>query len=347
MNHAPAAAATDPAPITPEVLRDLLRIDAPSGALLVQGIAREVDAWSRGGRAFVYGRLELGNASVRFRTPPEFAPQNGEAVIIKGVLRVETATQHRESWRATHQVTLYGNVIGTWEPREPVVPAVKLPSRDNRLLLDDFVSKNGVGTLAVLATSTVWADINQSFANAVTADQPKFIEANFGSADEFLKIARTVREQHGVRGIVIARGGGDGQEVIGESREVIAELIEMGLPFYVALGHTSDLHLIDKFADQTFHTPSGFGQDLAKAIRKDAYLRRQKSELKEQKEALISAKEKLDHANGRLSKGVVLSWRNLIVLIFVVVALAAGLAWKLNVFPLLLEFWNEAQKLVS
>ncbi len=174
MRHEPLPAA-EPAPITPEMLMDLLRVEAPAGSLLIQGIARDLQPWSRGDRSYVYGRLTLGSASVRFRTESAFAPQEGEAVTIQGTLRIEPANRSGEDWCATHQVMLAGKVVGTWEPRAAVEPVLQLPSRDERLPLDEFVSLNGVASLAVLVSGTARADIARTLSKA---ERPEFMEAN-------------------------------------------------------------------------------------------------------------------------------------------------------------------------
>ena len=58
-------------------------------------------------------------------------------------------------------------------------------------------------------------------------------------------------------------------------------MIGLGRPLYVALGHSTGLALIDKYADQSFHAPSGFGAAIARATWSVARLRNQERELEE------------------------------------------------------------------
>lgn len=341
MRHEPSPAA-EPAPITPEMLVDLLKVQAPAGAFLIQGIARDVRPWSGGDRSYVYGRLALGAASVRFRTSPEFAPREDEAVTIKGTLRIDPATRNGEDWRATHQVTLIGNVVGTWEPRAPVEPVLQLPSRDERLPLDEFVSLNGIASLAVLVSGTARADIARTLSEAGVTDRPEFIEANFGDQEKFLSTLHELRNRHDIAGVAIARGGGGGQELIGASREIISELIGMERPFYVALGHATDLALIDKFADQSFHTPSGFGAAIARAIWSAARRRSQERELEEGTKKINELAARIDTMEGNLKRaafihrrGVSLSWPVFAIVILII----GGLVWASGLWRELSFLW--------
>lgn len=295
--------------------------------------------WSGGDRSYVYGRLTLGAASVRFRTAPEFAPHEDEAVTIKGTLRIDPATRNGEDWRATHQVTLIGGVVGTWKPRTPVEPVLTLPVRDERLSLEEFVSANGVAGLAVLVSGTARADIARTMSEAGIPDRPEFIETNFGNHEKFLATVRDLRERRDIAGLAIARGGGGGQELIGGSREVIGELIGLQRPFSVALGHATDLALIDKCADQSFHAPSGFGAAIARAIRSSARRRNQECELEKrgkQIEQLAGRVEAMEQNLKRSAyvhrRGVSFSWP---VFAMVVLLILGYIGWISDVWRLL------------
>lgn len=335
------AAANDPVPITPDLLADLLKIEAPAGPLLVQGIAREVRPWQRGERAYVFGRLALGSASVVFRTSPEFAPQENEAVILKGILRIDLldrSSRQGEDWRATHRVMLIGNVVGTWKPRAAVEPVRPLPVRDEHLSLESLLFDHGLSGLAILVSGTAKADITRMLTDSGVSERPRFIEANFGDASEFMRALRGLRGQREVVALAVARGGGTGQELIGGSREIIAELIEQKRPFYVALGHATDVALIDKYADQSFHAPSGLAAAIARAISAAKRRRWQERELSERTSAVERLATRLDKLEQNLGRaayvhrhGIALSWP-----ILGIVGLLAGayLAWSLGYLAL-------------
>ena len=322
----------DPAPITPEILAELLRVEVPSGTILVQGIVKKVTPWSNGDRAYVYGRLALGRASISFRTHPEFAPNEGDAVTMKGVLQIRPVMNPEGDWRATHEITLVGSVVGTWAPRKKVEPVLKLPVRDERVPLDEFIAEHGIENLVILTTTTARADITQTLSDAEVMGRPEFVEANFGSASEFLATVKSLHQRGYLAGLAIARGGGSGQELIAGSREIIKALIDLRVPFYVAFGHATDVALIDRFADQAFHAPSGLAAEIARSVKK-AFFRnaqdRQADELAQLVEGLDTS---LKALQGNLQRatyvhrgGVSFSWPVIIALVLSIFTLVS--AW--------------------
>lgn len=262
-------------PLTPETLRDLLKIDHPSGVITIQGVARETNLWSKGGASFVYGRLILGSASLKFRSPAELAPAEGEAVMMRGTLQIASASQRGEDWRATHEILFVASVVGTWETRQTAAPRTDpLTPREVRTPLADLLAAHGMGKLVILATDTARQDIMQSLKNEEIQGRPEFVDVSFGSEEDFVATLRRLRGRQDIAALGISRGGGGGQEAIGDSREVIDALNGLGVPYYVAFGHAANLWLIDKHADQSFHTPSAFGTAIARALKKIAYEKR-------------------------------------------------------------------------
>lgn len=105
--------------LTPEALAETLRVNAPSGPVTVKGMATDVKYWSRNGDDKVlkiYGRLVLGDASIRFELQPHAAVRNDAPVVLHGSLRIKKS----ETFRTTHEVILVGDVVGSWVPYEPV-----------------------------------------------------------------------------------------------------------------------------------------------------------------------------------------------------------------------------------
>jgi exodeoxyribonuclease VII large subunit len=260
------------APLTPEVLASTIRISAPEGIVAVQGIAKGVtEPRSYGGRVSVYGELVLGDALVSFVVPAERAPREGQPVIIEGYLRFKLLTRSNNgSWRGDWKVMLVGQVVGEWVPMVAAKPMLPLPQRGTRKPLTEFIREHGAQSLLVLSTHTGHRDLAQSVASGGCDEQPAFMEANFGAADAFLHTLATIPTDSDVRGLAIVRGGGNALDVIAGSREVVAALLNTGLPFYTALGHDTDVSLADRSADQVFHSPSELGAAIARAVR-DAY----------------------------------------------------------------------------
>ncbi|OBX33914.1 exodeoxyribonuclease VII large subunit [Halomonas elongata] len=323
--------------ITPDNLVDLLKFERPTDPISIQGIAQNVTPWTNGRASYVYGRLVLGVASVGFRTLPEFAPQEGEAVTIEGTLYIAPANKANEDRRATFQVILRGKVVGTWRPRPPVEPIQELPTRDALVSLDDFISSNDLADLTILVSGTAQADITRMLSDEGLKDRPNFVEVNFGNREKFLSKLRELNMRRGVHGFAIARGGGGGQKLIGDSREIISELITVKKPFYVAIGHATDLSLIDHHADQSFHSPSGLGAAIARAAKSVAHRRERDRELVENKrkvqqltERLHTLEDQLQRSSSSRRRTALFSWS-----LVAAITLLQGLsiAWVFDLLP--------------
>ncbi len=313
------------APLTPEVLSGLLKITAPRGGIAVQGIAQDVRAFPiEGPVQQVYGRLTLGRFSIRFRAPPEAAPDENQAVIVKGYLSV-SAVRPDHDWRATHEIMLVGHVVGTWIPRSSSDPFTEIPLRGERCPLQEFVR---LDELLVLCSGTAERDITASLRSAGLYERPRFETMNFGSEAAFLEKLEALIVEQGFSALVIARGGGAGIDEIGNSRAIARTLVEAGIPFYTAIGHDTNVVLLDKLADQAFHTPSGFAAAWAQSCRERWNRARQQRRLTElqqqvdeQSRAAEAFKGKLSDLQQRFARsicahrhGLSISWPVLIIL---------------------------------
>lgn len=332
------ASGTNSGPLTPEALSERLIITAPPGNVAVQGIAQNIWPWPKEGPPRrIYGRLVLGDFSIRFSTPPEAAPQENEAVIINGVLSVNSARSESD-WRATHEVILKGHVVGTWTPRLSQEEFTAIPQRDERLPLQSWADACTLNEMVILCTGTAERDINTSLLRGEIRGRPRFESMSFASETTFLNKLNQLIEEKSVGGFVIARGGGAGVEDIGNSRMIAKALTLSGIPFYTAIGHDTDVVLLDKFADEVFHTPSGFGAawvQLSKERAKKAAQQRQIGELQDQlaenSRKTDDLQKKLADIHGRFSRsirahrqGVSITWPTVLVLL----GLAALAAWK-------------------
>lgn len=332
------------APITPEALSGLLQVKVPSGSVAVQGIAQDVRPYAKDGTIVkVYGRLALGGFSIRIATPPQAAPQEGEAVIVKGTLGIRP-TKPEHEWRATHEVMLTGHVISNWTPRTTSEGVTDIPSRDEVLPFQNFVDRYDLSELVVLCTGTAERDITASLHQAGIYERPRFEYASFASEPAFLTTLSGLLDDGDFQGIAVARGGGAGIEEIGNSRAIAKALVSSGLPFYTAIGHDTNVVLLDKLADQAFHTPSALAAAWGHAQRertKRKILRREMDEMQarvaQHSNTALELRQQLADLQSRLGRavsahrwGLSFSWGTLVVIIS-----ATGLAvWlKLKFFP--------------
>ncbi|MCP1107741.1 hypothetical protein M6G53_20430 [Serratia nevei] len=291
--------AVDQPTLTPEALTSLLTITVPRGPVSVKGLASEVRYWSKPGSSEVtriYGRLVLAEASIRFELQPHAAIREGEPVVLHGTLRVKQA----DGFRTTHEVSLIGDVVGRWMPRDDVDAELSVPlvREGPRLPLEAALSTHGPQAFAFLATDTAWGDLNQAARALLWLAQCRRVTTNFMQPDRFVADVKTLCEDPTVKMLVVARGGGEGLSLVGDSTQVADALLKSGRAFYSALGHETNVLLLDKHADQAFATPSVLGQALVEASR---LIDRERMRT-QREQALQEAHNKLLHEHDAVTK---------------------------------------------
>lgn len=197
----------------------------------------------------LYGRLALGDASIRFELPGLTVLQDEAAVVLHGTLRIKPIRQGR----ASHEVILVGDVVSEWKPLTPATgQPVPLPARTHpRMSLEMFIAEHGFQSIAFLATPTAWQDLSQGASMLTFLQNCRRQNANFMKAEQFEKDLLELFANPNVKAVVITRGGGEGLDIIGDSRQMAFILLASNRPFYTALGHDKDVSLLDKFADQS------------------------------------------------------------------------------------------------
>lgn len=289
--------------LTPDALADALKIEVPSGFVTVKGFATEVKFWSRNGDGKVlkiYGRLVLGDASIRFELQPNAPIQDDVPVILHGALRIKKS----DTFRTTHEVVLVGDVVGRWVPSDPAPakPVVPLIRQQPRIAMEAAVAKYGLDAIAILATGTAWNDLTTAANPLPIFERCRRVETNFMQPEQFLSDLAEVCRDPAIQVLVIARGGGGGLEVIGDSQEVAAALLACQRPFYTALGHDVNVMLLDKHADQAFSTPSILGQMLVESSRAIAERLEMEERLRKSTAENASLKALLIEANAKLEQ---------------------------------------------
>lgn len=289
------------APLTPEAVLETVHYVAPMGIIAVRGYVENVSKpWvSKTGRSVVFGDLVLGDSVLSFRVPAEAAPDNRDRVVIEGHLRAQPVTQNtNEGRRGNWRVTLTGTVVDTWEPREPPPAPVPLPDRDECLPLDLFIETHGIEKLLILTTEVGQTDITNELVKARVDARPIFVRANFADPNAFLEKLTGVQASAKIQGLAVARGGGIGLDVIGSSREVIGALMGKGLPIYAALGHAVNIELLDRYADQAFHSPTALASAMQRSIQALSRRNWQADEVKRQAALILNQEKQLTaHVN--------------------------------------------------
>lgn len=282
--------------LTPEILSATVQVVGQAGVFLIKGFARDVRAWpATGAPRHVYGTLQLGAASIRFKADPLNAPQEGEAVILSACLEIKPPkAAGRDRWNGTFEVTLIGEKAGTWSPGGADRQVVQLTARADRLPLEDFLDTYLPDRLTILVSGKAEADIQQAFTEAGLVQRPRIVRARFDDEAAMVEAARQAVAD-GAEAVALARGGGAGLELTANSPRLTEALIGLGRPFYSAQGHGDDVFLIDKHADDCFATPSVLGLAIARGVVR-ANSRRQ------DRETLNQARQRAEDLQARLDQ---------------------------------------------
>lgn len=250
-----------------EAMLTLISSFKTSSQVKVQGKVEKVDErydyW-------LYGDLAGQEGKIRFRLPKgKQVPLVGSTIVINGVFKIQPARFHEglETMLCGKVDPLSQNLlVGIEENYKPFNPKRINPP----LRLQTWLEHNqgDLNKLLVIGTKTGISDVkatlsqegfNHSFNSAITNMVDRFDVLNFLAG---------VLKRKDITAIALARGGGDLSTLAAwEDEELITMLAESGKAFYTALGHSTNLLLIDRFADETFATPSAFGSAFGQCLR--------------------------------------------------------------------------------
>ncbi|WP_426269255.1 hypothetical protein ACN9MB_13575 [Dyella kyungheensis] len=233
--------------LTVDHLLPLIQFKKVSQPLRVRGRVEDVGTWQGNGFGYCYGGLVGANWTLPFRVPLAAAPYDGEDIIIAGVLTVTK----------DFKVQLQGDIEGRWQSlhREP---QEAIPKRTRSVqTLAKFMEHHPVKSIGFLVSGTGWGDLC-SAANLPHLAACHRESAHFGDEVQFVQALDRLLKKN-VAAVVVARGGGEKLITIGNSSRVAKALIETGLPYYTALGHFDNLHLLDRHSDESFIAPTDVG----------------------------------------------------------------------------------------
>ncbi len=289
-------------------------LKTPEGTVTVSGTVEALWRWPNEQKpTLVYGNLRSFDkqSAMSFRCPVAAAPGLVEEhVILRGTLTLRKATKHRG-----FDFQLIGNRIGEWTPSEP--PAVLLPTVGRtkpKLSLERFLLKETGRSLVLIGTETAIDDAKKTLARG--SAQSLDVRVCTTEFDNLQTVIIETAQKYD--GLCLMRGGGpkDSFAVWNDDR-LIAALIDCGKPFYMALGHSNYLNLADKYADESFGTPSDFGSAYV-----DAWNARKKWEDLQNRFDISNRKnQKLEAESARMKQGE--SERNMALLETAIVKLPA------------------------
>lgn len=105
-------------------------------------------------------------------------------------------------------------------------------------------------------------------------------KVSFASKTGIIELLKEVQEYDY---FAIVRGGGDGLKVF-DQEDLCRKILETKVPFITAIGHVTNVTLLEKVADKGYGTPSNFGKVLQELVQQDDA---KKYELLQMKEHLV------------------------------------------------------------
>lgn len=202
-------------------------------------------------------------------------PFSGVRGILSGTCAALRCTGLKGLYQSTGQWLGYamavrsGSVVGRWQPTSAASAgngaALALRRESGRLPLSAWVEENELQSLLIIASDEGKPDLWQGLGARRQSLPLRFAVGRFGDASSFLECLDRI-DWDGVEGVAIVRGGGGGLDEVGNAPEVVQALLDRGVTFYSAMGHTNSACLLDKFADQAFAVPHAFGSALAEAL---------------------------------------------------------------------------------
>lgn len=314
----PAGAPAAPAPLIVEALLNQIRIERPTGQVLVKGRVERLTAWPKASPRHVFGDLIGTDRSLEFRCPIGQAPKAvGDHVVLSGTLAIKASAIHQG-----FSVQLVGEVVGSWLPEKPT-RAVFLERRRGRVPLKHLIAQHGLEGLCLIGSETGLGDARAALLRyrsdapwrevpCKIAD-PEAIRARFGEACDDQR----------VEGIAFVRGGSDPLTLqIWNDQALLKTLLDAPLPFYTALGHSQELLLADKYSDESFATPTDLGAQAGQIDREFGQQQRLEQELEKLGERLGHAERA--QAQAHAAAGFWRGWAIALILAFCL-ALALGL----------------------
>jgi exodeoxyribonuclease VII large subunit len=153
-----------------------------------------------------------------------------------------------------------------------------------------LLAEDPLPDLLVLATDTAWEDARRAAGTAATHVHWFQVESNFADAGKILSLLHDLRwTAHGAA-LAVLRGGGDARSLdLWNDPEIVDALLMLERPFYTALGHSTNLLLADRYADEAFDTPTAFGSAARQIIEDRFRFERELEEMRKSGDALHRA----------------------------------------------------------
>ena len=238
----------------------------------VQGSVGRINTY----RNVVYFELKGSGTTLTVKCPSELSPVEGENIIVEGMPLLKPSR-----FQTGLEVQIDGKPVANWEPRTQRDSSENINLEKNSFIrLYNFFSQNGFEGFTIFGTETTIRDvishIPENLRNEINTRKIRVSDKKDMLSDLRSSFINCT-------GFAIVRGGDDASLDIWNDREVVKELLQYGVPFYIALGHTHCVTLTTQYADESFHTPSAFGNALSSVVEQFTYQQLLSSEVEDLK----------------------------------------------------------------
>lgn len=305
-------------PLIVEALLNQIRIERPTGQVLVKGRVERLSAWPKGNPRHLFGELVGSDRSIEFRCPIGQGPKAaGEHVVLSGTLTIRPSPIHQG-----FAVQLVGEVVGTWAPEKRQAPPVILDRRRGRVPLKHLIAQQGLGSLCLIGSETGLGDARAALLRHCADTAWREVPCRIADPEAVrARFAEACRDER-VAGVAFVRGGSDPLSLqIWNDQALLRAFLDQPLPFYTALGHSQELLLADKYSDESFATPTDLGGQAGQIVVELAAAQRLEQDLASTAERLARAEQ-----GEALARAAAAAWRRWTIALLLALLAGLGLA---------------------
>jgi hypothetical protein len=323
-----APAASGQVPLIVEALLNQIRIERPTGQVLVKGRVERLSAWPKGSPRHLFGELVGSDRSIEFRCPLGQGPKAvGDHVVLSGTLTIKPSAVHQG-----FAVQLVGEVVGSWVPEPAAAPPVLLERRRGRLPLKHLIAQHGLNSLCLIGSETGLGDARAALLRHCPDAPWREVVCKVADAEAVRERFTQVCRDHAIAGIAFVRGGSDPLTLqVWNDQALLRAFLTQPLPFYTALGHSHELLLADKYSDESFATPSDLGAQAGR-IAADLAAETAREQRREEELAKLTERTARAEQGETAARAVAAGWRRRAIMLAVTLLLAVGLAIAAAVF---------------
>lgn len=252
----------------PDAVLESITLSFPKEQIVVKGTVQRLTPYPAENPKWVYGDLFGMERTLNFRCPIGHAPTSeGEHVVLCGFLVISKSKRYQGL-----DVLLYGEKTGIWTPQPQLSTYSKLERTSGRMYLNRFLHRHGSSSLLIMSSQTGESDYMTAVRKYAVSQHWRKAQINFSDNYTILAGLEAALNEHQeeVKGLVFVRGGGDSSGLRPwDDKELVLAILSKGLPYYTAIGHSDKIMLADQWSDESFTTPTAFGDALGQILEEE------------------------------------------------------------------------------